>query len=153
VGQEINEAAAGGPQAVKEASMSRAFPAVFCAAILVANPVLAADVPLKDVAFVRDGLIAAAIAYEIGDKCDDLNARMLRGVAFLNSLTDHARDLGYSQAEIDAYIDDRAEKDRLEAIARQTLTAMGGVEGQWETYCSVGEAEIAADTQIGRLLR
>lgn len=108
---------------------------------------------LRDVPVVTEGLITAAIAWEIGDKCDDLDARLLRGVAFLNGLKDHARGLGYSNADIDAFVDDKAEKDRLESEARARLTAMGAVPGDAASFCAVGNAEIAAGSAIGRLLR
>jgi hypothetical protein len=121
-------------------------------ALILATPALAL-VPLKDQTEISEGLIAAAIAYEIGDKCDSINARLLRGVSFLNGLRDRAGDLGYSDAEIDAYLDDRAEKNRLESVARQRLRDLGGVEGDWESYCAVGREQIAAGTQIGQLLR
>ncbi|RYG90641.1 hypothetical protein EU803_11605 [Loktanella sp. IMCC34160] len=113
---------------------------------------LQAKPALRDVDYVREGLIAAGIAYEIGDKCDGISARMLRGVLFLQSLQNHARDLGYTEEEIDAYVNDRAEADRLKAVAYQRLWSMGAVEGQYDTYCAVGRAEIAAGSQIGRLL-
>lgn len=119
---------------------------------LAAHPALAEVPPLGREAAVTEGLIAAAIAYEIGDKCDEVDARILRGIAYLNSLRGVASRLGYSRAEIDAYIDDDAEKDRLEAVARERLAAMGGVEGEWGTYCAVGRAEIAKGSRIGLLL-
>lgn len=109
--------------------------------------------PLKDVAHVRDGIIAVGIAIEIGDKCGSIEARYLRGLGFLDGLKDHAAGLGYSQAEIDAYIDDDAEKDRLEAVARQQLADLGAVPGDGASYCAVGAAQIAAGTQVGQLLR
>lgn len=112
-----------------------------------------AQVPLAQQTEISEGLIAAAIAYEIGDKCDGIDARLLRGVAFLNGLRSRAEQLGYSDAEIEAYMDDRDEKRRLEAEARARLAGMGAVAGEWDTYCAVGRAEMAAGTQIGRLLR
>ncbi|SDE00923.1 DUF5333 domain-containing protein [Limimaricola pyoseonensis] len=108
---------------------------------------------LRDNQKIRDGLISTAIAYEIGRKCDSLDARWLTGIGFLNSLRSHALDLGYSRAQISAFIDDDAEKDILEAEARALLEAKGGVEGQWETYCEVGRREIAAGSRIGTLLQ
>lgn len=108
---------------------------------------------LRDVSHVSEGIIAAAIAYEIGDKCGPVDARLLRGISFLNSLKSHAASLGYSSTEIDAYIDDKTEQDRLEAVARDRLRALGAVEGESETYCTVGRAQIAAGTPIGQLLR
>lgn len=113
----------------------------------------AARPALQDDAILTEGLINTAIAYEIGRKCDRLDARILRGINFLYSLKAHAESLGYSTAEIEAYIANDAEKQRLESIARQRLRDLGGVAGEWETYCRVGEGQIAAGTQIGRLLR
>jgi hypothetical protein len=81
--------------------------------------------PLKDVAVVRDGIIAVGMAYEIGDKCGSIEARYLRGLSFLNELKAQAASLGYTEAEIDAYIDDDAEKEALEAAARQQLADLG----------------------------
>ncbi len=113
----------------------------------------AANQPLSEVTVVTEGLITAAIAYEIGDKCDSVDARVTTGINFLWGLKAQASDLGYSDDEIRAYIDDDVEKDRLEAIARDRLRDMGAVEGEWDTYCAVGRAEMAAGTQIGKLLR
>ncbi len=108
---------------------------------------------LKDVAYVREGIIAAGIAYEISEECADISARLFRGLSFLNGLKSHARDLGYSEAEIDAYIDDKAEKNRLEGIARARLADLGAVPGNAQSHCTVGRAEIAKGSAIGRLLR
>lgn len=102
---------------------------------------------------ITNGLIDTAIAYEIGRKCDSLEARIVQGINFLYALKAEAETLGYSSGEINAYIENEAEKDRLEGLARQRLASLGGVDGQWETYCTVGRAQMAQGTQIGRLLR
>ena len=122
------------------------------AALFAAAPAMA-QVPLKDVAEIREGIIATGMAYELSEECGALSARTFRGLAFLNGLQNRARELGYTRAQIDAYIDDDAEKDRLEAIARARLAELGVVEGREATYCAVGRAEIAKGSQIGRLLR
>jgi len=108
---------------------------------------------LAEEAVVTEGLIATAIAYEIGRRCDSLHPRMLAGIAFLNRLKSYAAGQGYTAAQIDAYVDDDAEQDRLEAIARARLAEKGGVVGDWATYCAVGRAEMAVGSQIGQLLR
>lgn len=114
---------------------------------------LVAQTALKDVAEIRDGIIYVGMAYEISDKCDSISARLFRGLTYLHSLRSRARALGYSEAEIDAYINDEAEKDRLEAIARAQLVRLGVVPEQEESYCTVGRAQIAANTRVGWLLR
>ncbi len=108
---------------------------------------------LKDVTVVREGIITVGIAYEIGQKCDSIRTRTLRGLSFLNGLRNHARSLGYSNDEIDAYVDDRAEKNRLEDIARARLSDMGAVSGDDASFCAVGRNELAIGSPIGRLLR
>ena len=108
--------------------------------------------PLGEVDVVTEGLIQTAIAYEIDRVCDELDGRRLQGIAYLWSLHGQARRLGYSSDEIDAFIDDDAEKDRLEGIARERLSGMGAVEGDPATYCAIGRAEIASGSQVGRLL-
>lgn len=121
-------------------------------ALVWAAPVAAEIPPIGRVERITEGLIDTAIAYEIDRRCDSLEGRRLAGLAFLWSLEAHARSLGFSRAEIEAYIDNREEKARLEAIARERLRNMGAVEGEWESYCAVGRAEIARGSQIGRLL-
>jgi len=123
---------------------------VLCA--LGATQTLAADGPLKDVTYVSEGLITAGMAIELDAKCDDVSVRLFRGIGFLTDLKNHARGLGYSEAEIEAYINDAAEKARLEAIARARLAALGVVPSDPASYCRVGRAEIAAQTPLGRLL-
>lgn len=122
-------------------------------AILLAAGPVAGQTPLRDVAHVRDGIIHVGMAYELSEKCDGLNARIFRGITFLQSLKNHASSLGYTDAEIEAYVDDRAERDRLEAIARAALADLGVIEGDESSYCAVGRAQIAANTRVGWLLR
>lgn len=112
-----------------------------------------ANPPLRDVTRITEGLIATGMAYELSEKCSSLNARTLRGINFLFSLRQHAQELGYSDAEIEAYTDNRAEQDRLEAIARERLAALGVREGDEASYCRVGRDQIAQGSQVGRLLR
>lgn len=120
--------------------------------LVLATPAVAKP-PLGQVAEIRDGLIATGIAYEISKVCDGISARKLRGISYLMQLKSKARDMGYSNAEIDAFVGDSGEKARLEAQARNILARMGAVVGRAETYCAVGRAEIAKDSAIGRLLR
>lgn len=108
--------------------------------------------PLSEVEVVTEGLIQTALAYEVDRVCDELDGRRLQGIAFLWSLHGEARSLGYSRAEIEAYVEDDAEKDRLEAVARERLAALGAVEGQPATFCEVGRRLMAEGTPAGRLL-
>ena len=120
---------------------------------LSAGAALANDTPLRDQSGVSERLITAAIAYELGRVCDDVDVRLIRGLAYLNGIKSYARELGYSNSEIDAYVDDKVEKKRLEGIARERLAAMGATKDDEPSHCTVARAEMAAGTQIGLLLR
>ncbi|SHG80377.1 hypothetical protein SAMN05444003_1001 [Cognatiyoonia sediminum] len=114
---------------------------------------LQAKPELREVAHVRNGIITVGIAYEISQKCGSISPRYIRGLNFLEGLKGHARNLGYTNREIDDYINDSNEKNRLEALGRSMMADMGIVEGEEATYCAVGRAEIEAGSGIGRLLR
>ncbi|MFZ3581295.1 DUF5333 domain-containing protein [Loktanella sp. DJP18] len=108
---------------------------------------------LKDEAEIRNGLLVVGMAYEISEKCESIDARWIAGASTLLNLKSRARQLGYSNAEIDAYVDDKVEKARLEGIARAQLVQLGVTPGVEETYCTVGRDQIAKGTGVGRLLR
>ena len=123
------------------------------AAVLGAVMATSATANPGDVTRVTEGIIAAGMAAELDDNCGDVSVRMLRGLSFLQGLKSALRDEGYSNAEIDAWIDDDGEKDRLEAIARQRLSDLGVRTNDLASYCTVARGQIDQDTQIGRLLR
>lgn len=131
----------------------RALAAVMTLATVVTAGHLSAQTALKDVAKVRDGIIYVGMAYEISERCSSIDARLFRGIGYLQSLKRHASSLGYSDAEIDAYINDDAEKDRLEAIARAQLAQLGVVPGDEASHCAAGREQMAANTRVGWLLR
>ena len=112
-----------------------------------------AQPPLGEVVELRNGIIAIGIAYELSEKCQTLDARIFRGLNYLSQLRSRARQLGYSEEEIDAYVNDKDEQARLERMARDEIARFGVVEDQPETYCRVGRAQIAQNTLVGWLLR
>lgn len=113
----------------------------------------AAEPALHDETTINEPIIDIGIAIEISDQCRSIAARTFAGIALLNQLERQARALGYSSEQIDAYIHDRTEKRRLIAIARARLAEWGAVEGDGASYCAVGRAQMAANTQVGSLLR
>ena len=109
--------------------------------------------PLSENRAITEGLIAVGMALELGENCPDLSPRMVRGLFYLNGLKGQARDAGYSDAQIDAFVQDAGQKARLEDAARTRLRALGVQDDLAESYCTVGRAQIAADTAAGRLLK
>ena len=108
---------------------------------------------LRDETAISERILTVGIADIIRNECPSIRARMLRAVFYVTATERMARKLGYSQAEVDAYVDDDVEKDRLRGIGHARLAEWGAVPGQPETYCTVGRDQIAAKTEIGKLLK
>ena len=108
---------------------------------------------IRDVAGVMDGLVLIEAGNVIRKSCPEIEANRLRGILFMLDLKNRASVAGYSDAEIRAFVDDPAEKARVEAAADRWLAERGARRGDPETLCRAGAAEIAANTQLGRLLR
>lgn len=103
---------------------------------------------------VHNGLLMIAIGRHIELTCPTIERRRIAAGAFMLGLANHAMSLGYSREEITEYVEDDAEQERMIAIARQYLeqrgvTSLEDVDGA----CRIGRDEIAARSQIGRLLR
>ena len=114
--------------------------------------VVNARVALQDDAMIEDGLQIVATGRMLVKGCEAISPRRLRAFSFVRSLQKRARDLGYSDAEIDQYLDSDRDKDRVKAKARKYLEARGVNFNEPETLCSVGLAEIQAETTVGRFL-
>ena len=112
-----------------------------------------ARVQLKDDATIEDGLKVVAIGKILYKGCEQIKPRRLKAFSFARSLQSRARALGYSDDEIDAYLDSDADKDRVKSKARAYLQARGVDFAKPATLCTVGAAEIQAETAVGRFLR
>lgn len=108
---------------------------------------------LRDVPEIDGTLLAVGIADEIRKNCPDISARMFKALTLVNSLKGRARDLGYTEDEIDAYRKSDTEKARLKAKRAAYLEDGGVTAGQPATYCALGREEIEKGGQIGALLR
>lgn len=119
---------------------------------LLAAPV-AAKPPLRDVPAIDDALLDLGIADRIRKNCPDISARMLTAIGYLYGLKDKARELGYSDAEIEAYVDSDAEKARMKARGAAFFKARGVDTSDPQSYCALGRAEIQKSSRIGSLLK
>jgi len=99
------------------------------------------------------GLRWIAVADRIRKNCPDISARTFRALGYINSLMSHARDLGYDRSTIRAFVDDNAEQDRVKSEAMAYLVQQGVEPDDQQSYCTVGQSEIARRSQIGVLLR
>ncbi|WP_243612352.1 DUF5333 domain-containing protein [Shimia aestuarii] len=127
--------------------------AVFAACLAAPVSSAAARPHLREATEINNGLFAVAIAREIKDYCPTINARYFRAFNFLSSLKRKARDMGYSDAEIEAYVDNDEEKARLRARGEAYLAAKGVSYDDPQSFCALGREEIQKSSQIGVLLR
>ena len=106
-----------------------------------------------DVAEVRNGLLAVAVGNLIQENCDAITPRLIRVFSLRNALLAAARSAGFSEAEIDAYVDDDVANAALEAEAALYLAQNGATPDDAAAYCTAGLREIADGSAVGRLLR
>jgi hypothetical protein len=109
--------------------------------------------PLREVSEIDDALFDLGIADMIRKECPDISARMFRAIAYVSDLQSRARDLGYSDEEIEAYTDSDAEKDRMRAKAAAFFAERGVDTSDPQSYCALGLDEIQKSSRIGSLLR
>ncbi len=109
--------------------------------------------PLRHVKSIDDAVFDVAIADQIRKKCPDISARLLRALALYQSVRTQARNLGYTDAEIEAYADSDVEKARLKAKGAAYFKVNGVVTSDPQSYCALGRKEIEKSSRIGSLLR
>lgn len=108
---------------------------------------------LQDDQVIEDGLRVVAIGKMLQRNCEAISPRRLKALSFALSLQRRARKMGYSDAEIDAYLDSEADKARIKAGARRYLEARGVEFENPSSFCTVGRGEIQNATNVGQFLR
>lgn len=130
---------------------------LLAATAMVLSPVsvqqAAAKPPLREVAAIDDALFDLGLADRIRKNCPTISARMFKAIGYVRGIEKKARNMGYTQAEIDAYTDSDADKDRLRAKAAKYFAARGVDPSKPQSYCAVGLEEIQKSSRIGSLLR
>ncbi len=108
---------------------------------------------LRDVVEIDNGLMHVAIADAIRKSCDGINARLIRAYSELNRLKSVARDMGYTEKEVERYVTSKDEKARMKEKAEQFLFNNGVPANDIPALCRFGQQQIQAQTDIGQLLR
>ncbi|WEF23263.1 DUF5333 domain-containing protein [Paracoccus sp. S3-43] len=108
--------------------------------------------PLSQERHINDSLIQARVADVLRKGCPSLEARLIRAFSEARKLKRYAQDQGYSEVEIDAFLDSKEERRRIYAEADRYMVANGVVNGQPETFCRLGRQEIERKTIAGSLL-
>ncbi len=129
------------------------FAAAVLSALMVVPAAANAPVALSENDAINNRLITAGIVRRIHKRCPDLTYKRVRSFMYLRSIHNLAQEQGYSAEEIEAYIDDKDQEAHLYTFVDAWLSERGAVEGNAESYCAVGRAEISAGSQIGSFLR
>ncbi|MGY6706436.1 DUF5333 domain-containing protein [Roseinatronobacter sp.] len=130
-------------------------------ALVLASPIRADAMPQADVnaalrgnADVYNGLFTAALIKHIVDTCPDLQGpNRLQRVTFFMGLYNQARGMGFSRAQIEAFVDDEAEQQRLQGVVDGYLTQAGVDPSNTQAVCTYARAEMADRSALGRRLR
>ncbi len=109
-------------------------------------------VPLTENAHIRDSLVAGRVADVLRTECGSLHARMLLVLQKLDDLKEYAIAEGYTEEEVKAFLKNKEQKNAMKALAAEYLAKAGAVAGDEDSYCRVGEDEIAKNTLAGSLL-
>jgi hypothetical protein len=136
--------------------MTRIAPLATLCAMLAAVPVAAQDArfdTLRADTQVTEGLVLVAIGRRIVKGCDVIEPNRMRAFFFANGLKLRARDLGYTDGQISAFLDDEAEKTRIDAMSDAWLKSRRTHKTDAPGLCRVGAEEIARGSQLGRMLR
>jgi len=114
---------------------------------------VAAKQPLRDVKVIDDAVFDVAVADQIRKKCPEIAPRLVQAFSLYRATRKQARDMGYTDAEIEAYGDSETEKTRMRAKGEAYLRANGVVASDAQSYCALGRKEIQKASRIGSLLR
>jgi Family of unknown function (DUF5333) len=124
---------------------------IFAVMMAVATPALALP-PLSENDYVNDRLIQASVADRIRKECPTIAARFAYAYSQARALKQYALDQGYTDAEITAFLRSKPDKKRVKAAAEAYLAANGVVQGDAQSFCTLGMQEIANQTIAGSLI-
>lgn len=99
------------------------------------------------------GLYALALGNEIQENCSSIDVRTFRATRFVYGLYSRARGYGFSRDEIRGFQRADSTETRLRAEVMAYFAENGVREGNEQSYCDLGRAEIFAGSQAGELLR
>ena len=112
-----------------------------------------AQAGLRDERDINAGLLAIAAANKIRRECSDLSGKLWTARSYLTGLKKMARDRGYSDAEIDTYVDSSANKAEMRKMRNAYFKSKGASNLDHASLCVLGRAEIAGHTRVGSFLK
>ncbi len=108
---------------------------------------------LSENEYINDRLIETAVGDAIRTNCPTIKARILYVIIQTKKLRDYTLDLGYTKGDISAYLENPEAQARVRDITTAYLAENGVIEGVSESYCALGQQEIANETLVGSLIK
>ncbi len=112
-----------------------------------------AQTPLPQEKHINMSLMAGVIGDEIRKNCPTISPRYLVVWQKLEALKSYAIKKGYKRDEVKKFLKDPVQKARVKKMAAEYMAAHGVKPGDPESYCRLGEEEIARKSLIGQMLR
>ncbi len=102
---------------------------------------------------IYNGLFTAAVIHHVADTCETLQGpNRASRVAYFLGLYRQARALGYSRAQIEDFVNDKAEQELMRTLVHQHLERQGVAPTDAAAVCAFGLQEIEKRSSIGRRL-
>ena len=108
--------------------------------------------PINQEQHINHSLVSAAVGALILQKCSSIKPRYFVIASKVNALERYALGLGYTEDQIDAFLDDKDERKRVRREANAYLRDLGVVKENPESYCVAGRSEIAKKTLTGEMI-
>ncbi len=108
---------------------------------------------LRGNADIYNGLFTAALIRQIVDVCPTIRppGRLAR-VNYFMSLYNRARSMGFSRAQIEGFVEDKSEQERLQALVENHLRNAGVTPSSEADVCAYARTQMAERTALGRQL-
>ena len=98
-------------------------------------------------------LLQISVASKISEKCTSIEARKIKGLFALLQIKSVAKELGYTDNEINEFVSSEENKKKLKNETDVYLLDNGVDLNNVKTVCLFGLSEIDQETTIGSLLR
>jgi hypothetical protein len=98
-------------------------------------------------------LLTVAVGNEIREKCPTIEARTIAATLYFLGILNYARSIGFTKDQMFAYRDDPKNQESLRKATYAYLDKHGVNRAVPASYCTLGTAEIAQNSETGKLLK
>ena len=126
---------------------------LLCFCLLSFIPIANAKSLLIDNENIWHELLQISVASKISEECTSIDARKIKGLFALLQIKSVAKELGYTDNEINEFVSSEENKKKLKNETDIYLLDNGVDLNNVKVVCLFGQSEIDQETTIGSLLR